>query len=56
MIRCVGIDQIVYGSDRPVVGPAPWALGHAARHAALVENPGRLLSGAGAPAATRAYA
>jgi predicted TIM-barrel fold metal-dependent hydrolase len=56
MIRCVGIDQIVYGSDRPVVGPAPWALGQAARHAALVENPGRLLAGSQAPAPARAYA
>lgn len=56
MVRCVGVDQIVYGSDRPVVGPAPWGLGHAARHAAVVENPGRLLSGARAPAPARAYA
>jgi hypothetical protein len=43
MIRCVGIDQIVYGSDRPVVEPHHARLGEAARHATLVTNPARLL-------------
>jgi hypothetical protein len=56
MVRCVGVDQIVYGSDRPVVGPAPWGLGHAARHAAMVENPDRLLAATRAAAPARAYA
>jgi predicted TIM-barrel fold metal-dependent hydrolase len=43
MIRCVGVDQIVYGSDRPVVEPGHARLGEAARHATLVTNPARLL-------------
>jgi hypothetical protein len=46
-VRMVGIDQLVYGSDRPVVDPPPPALlGEAAAEAMLRTNPGRLL---GAP-------
>jgi hypothetical protein len=48
VVRCVGIDQLVYGSDRPVVdaptGPAP--LGPAAAEAMGSANVARLLGGA----------
>jgi predicted TIM-barrel fold metal-dependent hydrolase len=43
MARVVGIDQLVYGSDRPIAVPDPCPLGEAARHATLVTNPDRLL-------------
>jgi predicted TIM-barrel fold metal-dependent hydrolase len=43
MVRAQGIDQIVYGSDRPAVEPRVWTYGEAARHATLVTNPARLL-------------
>lgn len=44
MVRTVGIDQLVYGSDRPVVSAgAPDILGPAARESMLVRNPARLL-------------
>jgi predicted TIM-barrel fold metal-dependent hydrolase len=43
LVRAQGIDQIVYGSDRPVVEPRTWTHGEAARHATLVTNPERLL-------------
>jgi hypothetical protein len=49
MVRAQGVDQIVYGSDRPVVEPRTWTHGDAARHATLVTNPARLL-GSAAPA------
>jgi hypothetical protein len=44
LVRCVGVDQLVHGSDRPVVGePARAPLG-AAAHAAMVSaNVARLL-------------
>ena len=43
-IRVVGIDQLVYGSDRPVVDPPPpGLLGDAAAEAMLRTNPERLL-------------
>jgi hypothetical protein len=43
LIRAVGVDQIVYGSDRPVVGTAPWGLGESALRLVTVDNPARLL-------------
>jgi 6-methylsalicylate decarboxylase len=43
MARVVGIDQLVYGSDRPIAEPEPCPLGPAARHATLITNPARLL-------------
>jgi 6-methylsalicylate decarboxylase len=46
MVRCVGIEQIVFGSDRPVVEPQTCHLGRAARHAIEVTNPARVLNGA----------
>lgn len=47
VIRTVGVDQVVHGSDRPVVEPTPCPLGDAVREALLVANPARLLVGAG---------
>jgi hypothetical protein len=47
----VGIDQLVHGSDRPVVGPpAEHGLGAAGDHAITAVNPARLLAGETAPA------
>jgi 6-methylsalicylate decarboxylase len=49
IVRCVGIDQLVHGSDRPVVdAPSPSPLGPAAREAMVGANVARLL---GEPAA-----
>jgi hypothetical protein len=43
-VRAVGIDQLVYGSDEPVVDPSPPdLLGDAAAEAMLRTNPARLL-------------
>jgi hypothetical protein len=45
MLRVVGVDRLVYGSDRPVVQPAGiGALGAAAAHAIAVSNPERVLA------------
>jgi hypothetical protein len=44
IVRVVGVDQVVYGSDRPVVDPAPASvLGPAARAAMVATNVARLL-------------
>jgi predicted TIM-barrel fold metal-dependent hydrolase len=43
MVRALGVDQLVYGSDRPFAEPRRWTLGEAARHATLVTNPARLI-------------
>jgi 6-methylsalicylate decarboxylase len=44
MVRMVGIDQLVFGSDAPVIHPpAPDLLGSAAAEAMLQRNPSRLL-------------
>jgi len=54
-VRMVGIDQLVYGSDRPVVDPQPPdLLGGAAAHAMLSANPARLLGEAAVPVAVAA--
>jgi len=45
MARRVGDDQLVYGSDRPVIEPVA-----SGREAALSENAGRMLERAGVPA------
>lgn len=42
-VRCLGVDQLVYGSDRPVAGARDCPLGAAVREAMLVRNPARLL-------------
>jgi 6-methylsalicylate decarboxylase len=45
MLRVVGVDRLVHGSDRPVVDPPSLAaLGPAFRHAVLRVNPARVLS------------
>ena len=45
MLRVVGADRLVYGSDRPVAGPrALDALGSSVLHALAAANPARLLS------------
>jgi predicted TIM-barrel fold metal-dependent hydrolase len=43
LVRTVGVDQIVYGSDRPVVDASPWGLGDSAERLVTVDNPARLL-------------
>ena len=44
MLRVVGVDRLLYGSDRPVVEPEPLTpLGAAAEHALVVTNPERWL-------------
>ena len=44
VVRCVGVDQLVYGSDRPVVEPLPACpLGPAAAAAMVAANVARLL-------------
>jgi predicted TIM-barrel fold metal-dependent hydrolase len=46
-VRVVGIDQLVYGSDRPVIDPPPpTLLGEAAAEAMLRTNPARALDAA----------
>jgi hypothetical protein len=44
MLRVVGVDRLLYGTDVPVVGPVDLApLGDAALHALTVANPERVL-------------
>jgi len=43
-VRVVGADQLLYGSDRPVVGPPTHVLGPALAAAMLATNPARLLT------------
>jgi hypothetical protein len=50
MVRAVGVDQLVYGSDRPVVDARPLPEGDALREAMLTTNPDRLLAGNRVPA------
>lgn len=49
-IRAVGVDQLVYGSDRPVVEPEWPPLGDVVRHALQSANPARLLQSTPVPA------
>jgi hypothetical protein len=52
LVRCVGIDQLVHGSDRPVVdATSPSLLGPAAREAMTSANIARLLGERAAAAA-----
>jgi hypothetical protein len=46
LIRVLGIDVIVNGSDRPYADPVDAGAGRAASHAIRVTNPHRLLGGA----------
>jgi 6-methylsalicylate decarboxylase len=50
VIRELGVDALVYGSDRPVVTPAQPALGDAVHAALRARNPARLLALAEVPA------
>jgi 6-methylsalicylate decarboxylase len=50
IIRELGVDALVHGSDRPVTPPQQLALGDAVQLALRVRNPGRLLSLAEVPA------
>ncbi|HEY6294419.1 MAG TPA: hypothetical protein VIX15_02060 [Streptosporangiaceae bacterium] len=44
VLRVLGVDMLVFGSDRPYAKPHPdLGLGEAARHAICVTNPARLL-------------
>ena len=43
MLREIGVDQLVYGSDRPVVAPLDLPLGDAVLAALRERNPTRLL-------------
>jgi 6-methylsalicylate decarboxylase len=43
-LRVVGVDALVYGSDRPVVDPAAPDLGPAVNEALRIRNPARLLA------------
>jgi hypothetical protein len=46
VLRVLGVDMLVFGSDRPYAQPHPdLGLGEAARHAIRVANPARLLQG-----------
>jgi hypothetical protein len=46
VLRVLGVDVLVFGSDRPYAQPHPdFGLGDAARHAIRVTNPARLLHG-----------
>jgi 6-methylsalicylate decarboxylase len=50
VIRELGVDSLVHGSDRPVIAPAPVDLGEAVREAMVSRNPARLLALAQVPA------
>ena len=43
VVREIGVDQLVFGSDRPVVAPRTLSLGDAVRAAIHERNPQRLL-------------
>jgi hypothetical protein len=44
MVRVVGIDSLVHGSDRPYALPTDPGLGSAFRHVLFVTNPAHLLT------------
>ena len=51
MLRMVGVDRLVHGSDRPVIAaPDPHRLGDAVDHAMTVGNPERVLGATAVPA------
>jgi hypothetical protein len=51
MLRIVGVDRLLLGSDRPVVAPpALESLGAAVRHALAEANPARLAPSVPVPA------
>ena len=44
MLRMVGVDRLVHGTDRPVVAPGPRGLGDAVEQALCVANPEAVLA------------
>jgi hypothetical protein len=44
-VREIGVDQLVHGSDRPVIAPRRLCLGDAVEVALRERNPARLLGG-----------
>ncbi|MEA2310461.1 MAG: 6-methylsalicylate decarboxylase [Solirubrobacteraceae bacterium] len=51
MLRVVGVDRLVHGTDRPVIAPVGLSeLGDSVRHALRTANPERLLTPVPAPA------
>jgi hypothetical protein len=51
MLRMVGVDRLVHGSDRPVIAASdPHALGDAVEHALTIGNPERVLGAMAVPA------
>ena len=51
VVRELGVDQLVFGSDRPVIAPRELSLGVAVRAAIRERNPARLLGAVGAEVA-----
>ena len=49
IVRVVGIDVLVHGSDRPYAQPVDGGLGHAAEHCLRLRNPLRLLISGAVP-------
>ena len=47
VVRELGVDQLVFGSDRPVVAPRELSLGDAVSAAIRERNPARLLGAVG---------
>ena len=45
LVRVLGIDVLVLGSDRPYAAPVDRLFGDAATNAIRIANPGRLLTG-----------
>ena len=45
MVRVLGVDALVLGSDRPYAAPLTELFGEAATQAVRVANPARLLGG-----------
>ncbi|MFF5259094.1 amidohydrolase [Actinomadura viridis] len=45
VVRALGVDVVVHGSDRPYAAPRDLGMGEAAEHAFRVTNPHRLLHG-----------
>lgn len=43
LVRALGVDALVLGTDRPYAGPTDFHLGEAAEHAITITNPRRLI-------------
>ena len=51
VVREIGVDELFFGSDRPVIAPRELRLGEAVRIAIRERNPARLLGAVGVEAA-----